>query len=146
MGSRKPTFLIICDSRGRGLEQFIDINETNLNTHFNIVIKIRPGRTLEALITELENQPEKERWFWDHAVIAGGICNFTERITDNSTRLLRYNRNEDNIEDIINSIRAAKCKYNNLNFATIPPACLINYFTSHNNQEINSIEKEIHDK
>jgi hypothetical protein len=147
----KPTFLIVCDSRGRGLKDYINKNENGLHLHFNVVVRIKPGKKLEELQLELTTQQPTTRHFrertWDHAIIAGGICNLTERTKEQGIKYLRYTRDEANIQGIIDNIRELRAKYNEkLNIPTIPPACLLNYYIKNNVGDLSDVEKNHHEQ
>ena len=150
MASCKQKFLIITDSRGRDLKNFINTNESGLNSHFDIEVRVRPGRKFEELKSELTTWRPTTRLFkertWDYAILAGGICNLTTKSNEEGRRYLRYVRDENTIQHIIDLTSELSSKYSDkINIVTIPPACLTNYF-KHNNQgeELTADEITVH--
>lgn len=65
--------LLVCDSRGRGLDDYLNHEITGMNWK----IRICPGRGIQELINTAMNETSIDDF---HAIlIAGGICNITRR-------------------------------------------------------------------
>ena len=135
MSNKKPNIIIICDSRGRGLQNFVDSHPESSN-YYN-TIEILPGRDINQIainaIQTISNLSTQNFY----CVIFAGICSLTERTTIAGTQRIHYplNNRTNKVREVINTIRDLKQRYSNsINICTIVPASLNKYFQHHNPQ------------
>ena len=127
---RRADILFVADSRGRGGEQLFSNDPL-----INVTKLVRPGATLDRLLDETISI--KNSTNYDLVVVAGGICNFTQRETIQGVKTLSYRHTTEGrryiIESLKNKIKDARLKLGRkLILGTIVPACLSNYLTHHN--------------
>ena len=115
--------LILCDSRGRDLDDYIKSSDvlTNLpNCQINVEVRTRPGITLNSLDRKLHNITRGKTY--DFIIIFAGICSFTRAHKDGTINLLVY-EGENKPELALEIINKWLTKYGNrIHIATIPPA------------------------
>ena len=126
--SSSHTYLIILtDSRGRGLQGYLENNPGN----FTPVIKFLPGRTLEKIASIANATLPAYKNCNFYCIIHAGICSFTIRTAVGHPSSLRYLlcERETKLRQIINTIGQLKSAYTNrLNICTITPASLTKFF------------------
>ena len=144
----KPSILIITDSRGSGLGEYL--RTTDFYTKYDSRIIVLKGATLQELASKLTNRrnPNIKTRNWDTAFVCGGICNLTSKTTISHKHVLQYQSKRENIQEICDFIHQVKHKYGStINIATIPPALLTNYIHHHNKdtteEELNTLETSI---
>ena len=131
------TTVIIADSRGRGIDEYLGSHPTPDDHQY--VLKIKPGKSLAQLsptIIETLNSYDLEGVY---CIIFAGICGLTDRTTDKSgpkkLSILRYQETyrSDKITANIDTAKFLKSTYGvHINFCSIIPADLSGYFRYHN--------------
>ena len=131
------TTVIITDSRGRGIHEYIDNQPTPENQQF--VIKVQPGKSLAQLsptIIDTLNDYDLDRVY---CIIYAGICGLTDKTTNKSlgkrVSVLRYQETyrSDKVNTNIDTAKFLKASYGeHINFCSIIPADLTAYFKLHN--------------
>ena len=127
------TTIIIADSRGRGLDDFVGNHPTPINHKY--VLQIKPGKSLAQLtptIISTINAYDSDKTY---CIVFAGICGLTDRIINRGKNYLRY-KEAFREEQVTCNIDAAKFLKNSfgdkINLCNIVPADLINYFSIHN--------------
>ena len=129
----KLRVLILTDSRGANLHNFIDDLESNstVRQRCTCSVKVYRGADFERIKCKLESILRKENF--DLTIILTGICNFTTKTTERDLQLLHYVSQQDRITLIKDVISRLDRKYSEtIHIGRIPPACLIKYFESKN--------------
>ena len=123
--------LIVTDSRGRGLQPFL---ASRISRQLAAIqVDVLPGATLETITAHLQSKIDRNT---DLTIIAGGICNFTQKCKENNEKLLAYHRTEGKVEHVKDLlVQVAGELQGKLAIATIPPASLKRYYTRFNNKE-----------
>ena len=127
------TTIIVADSRGRGLEDFIGGHPRPITHEY--VIEVLPGKTLQQLEPVAVNHITKYNLRSVYCVIFGGINSLTEKIRHNDRQYLRYpedsrTRKVESIISIFTNLKERFC--DRINFCTIIPASLSKFFQHHN--------------
>ena len=123
--AQKLKILILTDSRGKGLEEYL---QEKLSNSDNILctVGVSPGARLEELFSQVDNSVGNNEY--DYYIICAGICNFTEKVRVGQDLLLQYRPQQGALESIIGAIYEFKDRHRHrANIATIPPASLYNY-------------------
>ena len=127
------TTIIIADSRGRGLENFVSNHPTPANVQ--VVIDIRPGKSLAQLtpsIIETINNYDLDKIY---CIVSAGICGLTDKVNNRGKKALRYKNvyRDDKVACIIDTAKFLKHSYGDkINICSIIPANLVKYFQFHN--------------
>ena len=131
------TTVIISDSRGRGLEDYLGSHPLPEDQQF--VVLVKPGKSLSQLCPIIINTIDSYDNNQVYCIVYAGICGLTDRTTDKTiskkASVLRYQDTYrgDKIECNIDSAKFLKNRYGDrINFCTIIPADLITYFRQHN--------------
>ena len=131
------TTVIISDSRGRGLEDYLGSHPLPEDQQFAVLVK--PGKSLSQLCPIIINTIDSYDNNQVYCIVYAGICGLTDRTTDKSiskrASVLRYQDTYrgDKIECNTDSAKFLKNRYGDrINFCTIIPADLISYFCRHN--------------
>jgi hypothetical protein len=127
------TTIIVADSRGRGLDDFIGSHPTPIN--YAYAIEVLPGKSIPDLIPTIESTITRYNSGPYYCVIFAGICGLTVRTRTKNTRILRYpeDQREARVNATSNAIYSLKHKFNtHINFCTIVPASLQAYFKAFN--------------
>lgn len=128
-----PTIIIIADSRGKGLEEFIDQHpESN---RFNNIVKILPGRNLNQIAIETIQSISGLNSQDYYCIILAGICSLTEVTRIAGSKRIHYplHSRDTKITDITGTIRDLKHRFaDSINICTIIPASLTKYFNHYN--------------
>lgn len=124
--SEMDHIIIAVDSRGRGLNDFIQGNL--LFPYFFTILCIPGGKldTLKAAITQTLHKEQRQNK--THIILAGGICNMTTKLKHEGGTELTYNQ-ADKIDKLTTQLQNMSSHFNsfpNTSFAitTIPPASL----------------------
>ena len=127
------TTIIIADSRGRGLEDFVGAHPTPVNHEY--VFQIRPGKSLAQLapiiVSTLDNYDSEK----SYCIVLAGICGLTDKENNKGTKALRYKSayRDDKVSCIIDTAKFLKESFNDrINICSIVPADLIKYFRLQN--------------
>lgn len=126
----KKKILIVTDSRGAGLQQFLAEKIDSNNT--NIKVLVYRGAKLETLCNIVECKYDSSL---DLVILSGGICDLTIREKEKGVKTLVYQRtdgNLDRIKDILTRITGKPGLRGKITITTIPPASLHRYFRHHN--------------
>ena len=116
--------LIVMDSRGRGLDQFIWENYPNMD----ITTVIKPGYTMERLACETRQLVRHKGQVFDIICFAGGINNLTSKINQQNGFELFYmhsNTKVSSLKDCFSSLHHEFSSSFCVKFATIAPASLV---------------------
>jgi hypothetical protein len=127
------TSIIIADSRGRGLEDFIGGHPTPITHEY--WVEVCPEKSIPQLADLIINTIESHDIDHLYCIVFAGICGLTERVRDGQLRTLRYpeESREKKVQETTDTISRLKFKYQNrLNFCTLVPASLADYFLYHN--------------
>jgi hypothetical protein len=134
--SQTYTTIIIADSRGKGLEEFIGAHPTPITHQY--VVEIMPGKSIPELKQLTIDTIARYDLNFSYIVIFAGICGLTEKSQSGTSRILRYpdQSREAKVDATINTIYSLKYRFRErLNFCLIVPASLPAYFTRHNPDE-----------
>ena len=127
--------LICTDSRGSGLDVLLR-NERIIKSvgryqaKARIEVKVLRGAKLERLINEANSHPLASTF--DCSIIIGGICNLTEKHTEDNHNFLTYT-NREKVQDISALVDNHIDK--KLVIATITPASLEKYYIHKNGKK-----------
>ena len=127
----KCTFIFISDSRGRGLDDYID--RYPLPPYLKPVFNVLPGTPIDKLKPVLENATANCDSYY--CVIMAGICGLTERSWVDDQLHLNYPEDSrtQKVSNIVSTISELKLTHGNkLNICTIIPASLQAHFQHHN--------------
>ena len=133
MSVPKPKIIIFSDSRGRGLEEFINQHPEAAN--YDNIINVLPGRDLNQIAVSVIQTIASLTTQDFYCIIFAGICGLTEQAYIEGTRRIHYplNTRTNKPENAISTINDLKQRYGNkINFCTIIPASLQKYFVHHN--------------
>ena len=121
--------LIITDSRGRGIGQYLK-RETPENYKYKTVFL--PGASLERVAVEVFQQYDRQQY--DNCIVLAGICGLTEKFIIRGQRRLHYPTESaaDKVNNILSTIHDLNTRLTHINIATIIPASLIKHFRYHN--------------
>ena len=131
------TTIVVADSRGKGLDDFIGGHPTPANHQY--VFKIKPGKSLARLtptIIDIINSYNSETTY---CIVCAGICGLTDKISTKGRKLLRYQScfREDKIACNVDIAKFLKNSYGDrINFCSIIPADLIKYYSVHNRDRV----------
>ena len=131
--SQRFTNIIISDSRGRGLEEFIGSHPTPIDHDY--VVEVLPGKAIHEMVNLISNKISRYNPDFYYCIVFAGICGLTERVKIGSSWSLRYpeHSREHKVHTTINTIQGLKHKYGKrINFCTIVPASLTEYFQHYN--------------
>ena len=124
--------LIVTDSRGKGLQTYL---QAHIPSH-QVVIQayVLPGAKLETITEHIHKKFDTS---YDLIIASGGICNLTNRATDQGNKVLSYTSVEENIVQLKDKFTSLAGAYQGkIIITTIPPASLTQYFRHFNpNQE-----------
>ena len=127
------TTIVIADSRGRGLDDFVGNHPTPINHQY--VLQIKPGKSLAQLapiIISTINTYDSDKTY---CVVFAGICGLTDKTTNRGISSLRYKKayREEKVTCNIDIAKFLKNSYGDkINLCNIVPADLIKYFHTHN--------------
>ena len=125
--------IIICDSRGRGIEEFIGSHPTPIDHDY--IVEVLPGRSIPDIKNIVMDKIARCKEEPYYCVIFAGICGLTEKSDSTSQRSLRY-PSENRLSKVTatkDTICDLKSKFTDrINFCTIVPASLKEYFTKFN--------------
>jgi hypothetical protein len=145
----RPNVLVVSDSRGQGLASYLKKSSAYW-TCFDTRVIVVKGAKLQDLRSLLTNRkrPNLRPRGWDTAVLAGGLCNFTERTTVDGLKVLQYHRDPERVAEVCEIISQIKHEFgSNIHIATIPPALLAGYLTHHNRkapaEKLSSVQKDL---
>ena len=127
------TTIVIADSRGRGLDDFVGNHPTPINHQY--VFEIKPGKSLAQLTPIIISKLNAYDSDNTYCIVFAGICGLTDKIINRGTNSLRYKEvfREDKIACNIDTAKFLKNSFGDkINFCNIVPADLINYFRIHN--------------
>ena len=88
MSADRPKILVFSDSRGRGIQEFIQQHPESCK--YDNIVRILPGRDLIQIAhaaTQAINDLPSDKFY---CVIFAGICGLTERTTISGTRRIHY--------------------------------------------------------
>jgi hypothetical protein len=120
---RLSRILIVTDSRGGGLKNYLD-GIDGIGLLCNITVVVLRGATLQTLLDIIDVEANS----FDYFVLCGGICDLTDRKRSGRNIFLRYEPDPGLLDALIDVLIYYKALYGNrLNIATIPPASLRNY-------------------
>ena len=122
----------ITDSRGRGLNEFLDSQQIGSNKSTIVLhVRVYPGADLNRLKTKVDTFSAAKTY--DLIVIIGGICDLTSKVTDeNDLNLLEYTDSNSKKEHVLRTLSQLRQEYAQINIATIPPFSLKKYLTTKN--------------
>ena len=129
----KPTIIILTDSRGRGLPEFI--SEHPESSDYNNIVKVLPGKNLNQIAIEAIQTISNLSAQNYYCVILAGICGLTEVTQIARNKRLHYplDARSEKVSDITCTVRDLKRRYiDKINICTIIPASLVKYFRYHN--------------
>ena len=136
MTAVSPKIIIFTDSRGRGLQEFIN-NHPESGIYENI-IRVLPGKDLiqiSASLKELINDLPIDKY---HCVVFAGICGLTERSNEDGISKISYplSNRENKVHNVFATIQDLRQTFtNNITVCTIIPASLHKYFERHNHNQ-----------
>jgi hypothetical protein len=144
-GGLQDLLVIITDSRGRGLQNFIDAHD--LENDFTIVLKTIRGcdlRRAASIVRTLLPRYSHRNYY---CIVSVGICSFTEKAKSKSKRSITYplNAREQKVESAIQIISDLKAEFGSrINFPTIIPASLGKFYSyfNPNRSSPSSLEEE----
>ena len=124
--------LIVSDSRGRGLQTYLQAHIPNHQVA--IQAYVLPGASIETITQHIH---KKYNTSYDLIIASGGICNLTNKTTEQGNKILKYTSSEENIVQLKDKFTSLAGAYQGkIIITTIPPASLIQYFRHFNlNQE-----------
>ena len=137
--------LICTDSRGAGLEQTINrlpgVNEglRSVNAEVRVEVIVRRGAKIQKLHEIIDNHPRLPSL--DFIIVAGGICNLTDRVTTPGCKKLTYT-DRSKVSDLKEAITGLFRTYGQaIHVATIPAAGLAKYFECNNGLPPSNLEE-----
>ena len=135
--SKIYTTIIVADSRGRGLDDFIGNHPTPEDHQY--VLQIKPGKSLSQLCPLIIHSVDSYDKDYTYCIVFAGICGMTDKTTDKTVsrkaNILRYQETywQDKININIDTAKFLKKSYgDHINFCTVIPADLVAYFCHHN--------------
>lgn len=134
--SQRFTTIIIADSRGKGLEDFVGSYPTPIDHVY--VFEIRSGKSISQLTPVIIDTISQFDINFLYCIVFAGICGLTDRMFVDNTAQLRYQScyREEKVKSIIDVITFLKGRFGNrINFCTIIPADLAGYFRHHNRHQ-----------
>lgn len=127
----KKKVIIATDSRGKGLEQFLQTKFPSSQLHLRV--DAISGATIQYLIEHIERNQDSTG---NLSIISGGICNLTKKKRGKGAKILTYTRSEENILLLKDLITITTGKHQSkLIFTTIPPVSLHRYFKHFNDNK-----------
>ena len=126
--TQRYTNILVTDSRGRGLDDFVGQHLRPI-TH-DYVIEVLPGRSPAQLIPIIDNIFGRYDRNTSYCVVLAGICGLTVRSTINNRQHLRYplNTRTERVDNVLTAFRELKRKFgDHINICTIIPASLADY-------------------
>ena len=135
--SQYYTTIIVSDSRGRGLDDFIGNHPTPEDHQY--VLEIKPGKSLSQLCPTIIHLIDSYNKDHTYCIVFAGICGMTDKTFDKTVSrkatILRYQDTyrQDKINNNIDTAKFLKNSYgDHINFCTVIPADLVAYFRHHN--------------
>ena len=134
---RVYTTIIVTDSRGRGIDEYIGANPTPDDQRY--VFHVKPGKTIAQLAPTIIDAINSHDIDYVYCIVSAGICGFTDKSIDKSmsprASVLRYQDTyrSDKLRSNIDTATFLKNRYgNHINICSIIPADLTAYFRFHN--------------
>ena len=143
MTAVRPKIIIFTDSRGRGLQEFINNHPESGN--YDNIISILPGNDLNQIsvsMTQVTNALPTDNYF---CVVFAGICGLTERSNNDGIRKISYPLDSRDIktQSIITTIQDLNQRFaNKITVCTIIPASLHKHFALNNPNQTPPTELE----
>lgn len=143
----KTVVLVLTDSRGRGLSEFLEQTAFKDDQSCEVLVSVVPGGKLPGLLDQasryLTGECRVKGKTIDNVVVEAGICSLTTRrtiTTEGQSRTeLRYVRDVDNLIAIAESVISSYHQFpERINIATIVPASLKKYSEYHNGEALSS--------
>ena len=138
-GVRKNV-LIVSDSRGRGIDNYIERQETPEGLRFFYIIE---GGLELGKIADKINQQHRYRKI-EYTVVIGGICSLTEKLFVKGKSKVHYPIQDrtNKKDEVIRIIQTLKERLKDkLNICTIIPASLSKYYKTRNKVRANDTNK-----
>lgn len=132
MSSRK-TIIIIADSRGRGLDDFVGGYPTSISHDF--VIEIHPGKSLHQLVPIIFSTLARYSLEHTYCIIFAGVCGLSDKTWFNNKPILRYESRyrDEKISSITDTLHFLKSNFgDHINICSIIPPDLIGYYKHFN--------------
>lgn len=99
MAEHKANILVVTDSRGAGIQSYL---ETNYPRYWWYV-KVKRGKGMIDLVNKALK--DTDRWDFDAVIFLGGICDITVKDRGQNQILLRSNESEELVRDLFTVIR-----------------------------------------
>ena len=122
------TTIIIADSRGRGLDDFVGQHLRPINHQY--VIDIQPGKSPAQLVPIVTNTIARYDLTKTYCILFAGICGLTVKIRTEGKQHLRYplDSRSKRVSTVLSAFSELKDKFGpHINFCTIIPASLADY-------------------
>ena len=123
------TTIIIADSRGRGLDDFVGQHLRPINHQY--VIDIQSGKSPAQLVPIVTNTIARYDLSKTYCILFAGICGLTIKIRAEGKHQLRYpiDSRSNRVSTVLAAYSELKEKFGpHINFCTIIPASLADYY------------------